>query len=75
MLNFIVLGYVPGTSIQISFTGYLLILAGFVLLSWLIGRLLSYILRSTLSHGATCMYPYLKFRRRADTFTVKLKLG
>lgn len=32
MLNFIILGYVPGTSIQISFEMYLVFFAWFVLM-------------------------------------------
>lgn len=75
MLQFIVLGYVPGTTFQLSFIDWLLFVATLCIALRLLSLLMAEILMRTLSELATCLYPYLKFRRRQDTFTVKLKLS
>lgn len=75
MLQFIVLGYIPGTSVQLSFADWLLLTATLLVVLKMLGYLLECVLRRIMSTLATSFYPYLKFRRRQDSFTVKLKFS
>lgn len=74
MLQFIVLGYVPGTSIQLQFEDVLLIVGILLVMLWISGFVLNQILQASYNRLAVNLWPYLRFRRRQDTFTVKLKL-
>lgn len=72
MLQFIVLGYVPGTTIQLSFFEYLVLVGIACVLLWLAGLLLTFAVQLAYMRQLRRIFPFIKFRRRKTTYYTQL---
>ncbi len=70
MLQFIVLGRIPGTSFQLNFYNYLAILGVCLVAGWIAGLIIEQMLIKRCNKLATNLWPHLKFRRYQDRFRV-----